>query len=327
MRLTVAICTWNRSGLLRQTLDGLTRAAAPAAASLTVAVVDNASTDDTAAVANEFRDRLPLHYLFEPVPGKSNALNAVLSHAEAEDAIVFTDDDVLVDPAWLVEFVRAAEAFPAAAAVGGTIDPWFPQTPDPSLMEAFPFLRQGFCGLDHGDVPRLLEPREELYGANMAVRVAAIRGMRFDPRLGPTSGAAVVGEESDFVMRLRAKGGTVAWWPAMRVRHYVDPSRMTRDYLIRHSTGRGTTQVLMEPPEQRSPRLFGVPRWLWREYVAARWRSRVAGGASRADASFPFRSGPAPAVGVSPRVRALVWRREEAFLRGMIDGYRRRDMA
>ena len=37
------------------------------------------------------------------------------------DLILWTDDDVLVDPAWLASYVRTAEANPQAAFFGGAI--------------------------------------------------------------------------------------------------------------------------------------------------------------------------------------------------------------
>lgn len=322
--LSVAICTWNRAALLRQTLRRLSDVAPSARVSWELIVVNNNCTDDTDTVLEDFKGRLPLRRIFEGTPGLSNARNSAIAAARGR-WILFTDDDVLVSNHWLDDCAAGTQTFPDAAAIGGRIEPWFPVEPDADLCQAFPFLRIGFCGLDYGSLPRLLEPHEDLYGANLGFRLGAIEGLRFDPRLGVSAGSAVVGEETDFVRRLRARGDTVVWWPAMQVRHYIDPSRMTRDYLLHFSVGHGTTQVLVGPPDEQSRRLFGVPHWLWRKYLQASCRARLPALARHIQAERSLHSGAPPRPDAPPRVRALVWQREQAFLKGMIEGYRRRD--
>ena len=95
---TVLICTYNRARALGETLDSLARMSVPSTVSWDVLVVDNNSSDDTAAVV---RDRqsgfpVPLHYLHEPRQGKSNALNTGLAAGHSA-FVVFTDDDVMVE--------------------------------------------------------------------------------------------------------------------------------------------------------------------------------------------------------------------------------------
>ena len=58
MRLTVAICTYNRAELLRQTLAGIARQTFPAD-QFEVLVIDNNSTDHTAQVVAEFTGARP----------------------------------------------------------------------------------------------------------------------------------------------------------------------------------------------------------------------------------------------------------------------------
>src|SRR5207253_11169792 len=100
MHATVAICTWNRSQLLRQTLDQFLDLAIPAGMTWELLVVNNNSTDDTDVVLAEFESRLPLRRLFEREPGLSHARNAALAAATG-DYILFTDDDVLIAQSWL----------------------------------------------------------------------------------------------------------------------------------------------------------------------------------------------------------------------------------
>ena len=322
MRVTVAICTWNRCELLRQTLDQLTRVIVPVGMTLEIIVVNNNCTDATDAVIDEFRERLPVHRVFESKPGVSHARNAALA-AAASDYIAFTDDDVLVSESWLVEFEAATRAFPEAAAIGGIIEPWFPESPDPDFMEVFRSLKQGFCALDHGREPGPLPEGLSIWGANMTYRRVGFGELRFNPDLGPAPTSTIGADETDFIRRLRAMGGRVIWWPKMRVRHYVLPSRMTIEYLLRYTVDKGAEQVLTGSIQPTSS-LFGAPRWLWwalaRTYCGYAWFSMRANDVRELPISF---AGPIRPR-ASRRVRALSWRRELAFLRGMMRGYRMR---
>ena len=107
MRVTVAICTWNRAHLLRQTLEQLTGVRIPDGLQWEVLVIDNNSTDDTQQVIRKFDEVLPIRSVMEAVPGQCNARNRALVESDSE-LILWTDDDVLVAPDWIEEFVRAA---------------------------------------------------------------------------------------------------------------------------------------------------------------------------------------------------------------------------
>jgi glycosyltransferase involved in cell wall biosynthesis len=299
LRLTIAICSWNRCDLLRQTLAGLCEATCPSDVALDVLVVNNASTDDTSAVVRTFEGQLPIREVLELRPGLSNARNRALHELPAgTHYLIWIDDDVLVAPGWLTALVDAARRAPDAAGFGGPIDPWFVVNPDPVLASAFPVLAGGFCGLNHGDRERLLTADEPIYGANMAYAVAAISGLTFDPALGTSQGSGMASEEVVFQEAIRARGGTFLWVPGMHVRHYVDPARMTLAYLTRFAYDRGRT--FMRTHSHAAPRVFGVPRWVWRGFVVAIARHALL-------RFSPFRRA------------ALTSLREYQFSRGMID--------
>ncbi|PYR14271.1 MAG: hypothetical protein DMF94_34585 [Acidobacteria bacterium] len=321
MRITIAICTFNRSALLRQCLDQMARMLVPPEVSLELLVVNNNCTDDTDAVLEEFAQTLPLRRVFEPAAGLSNARNAALAEATGE-YILFTDDDVLVAESWLVEFMNGIRRYPHAAAIGGVIEPWFPCEPDPNLLRAFPELRTGFCGLDHNCPPGPLAPPATLYGANMAYRMAAIDGHRFNLLLGPTPDSSGAFDEVEFLERLRARGGEVIWWPAMTLRHYVDPSRMTRSYLLRYALHTGRISVVMGSLALARTEKQPPPRWLWRRcaetYLAAFLGSYVL--PARLLQSTLF-TAPLPSGG-SRKVRSLALQRQYFYIRGMIEGHR-----
>ncbi len=259
---TLAICTWNRCELLRKTLAQIEGLAKPPGLTWELLVVDNGSTDATADVVRSFENRLPTKYVLEEKQGASFARNRALDEA-AGDWIVFIDDDVLIEPAWFMSVLSAIERNAETAIVSGPIAPWFPVEPPADLLEVYPELAKGFCGVDYGGPERLIPPECLVFTANMAVHRSAAAGIRFNTNVG---GRLPLGEDIDFVDRVRRAGGTVLWVPAMRVKHYVDPSRMTLEFLRRYRATAGAVHVRLGtwPP---APSLLGAPRWAWRAVI------------------------------------------------------------
>ena len=127
MLVTVAICTLNRAESLRRTLDSLVAMHLLTGFSWEVLVVNNNCTDHTDDVIKDFTDRLPVRRLFEPQQGQSRARNCAIDAAKG-DYIVWTDDDVVVDPGWLIAYVDAFRRWPNAAVFGGrSLEPLQPR--------------------------------------------------------------------------------------------------------------------------------------------------------------------------------------------------------
>jgi glucosyl-dolichyl phosphate glucuronosyltransferase len=265
MKVTVAICTWNRAKLLDQTLTAMHNLHIPHGIEWDLLIVNNNCTDETDNVIRKHAHVLPITRLFEPKSGQSNARNCAIAHAQC-DWIVWTDDDVLVDPDWLFAFSETATRYPDAVAIGGRIMPWFPCEPDPDLMVGFPALRNGYCGLDLGPDECPLTVNQTFYGANMAFNSAKVKGLRFDPRLGHNDQFQGGGDDLAFYKSALTRGALALWSPRMVVRHYVGPERMTLAYL-RNLLTDGAERVIRMEGIPAGPRLFGVPRWLLRRYL------------------------------------------------------------
>jgi glycosyltransferase involved in cell wall biosynthesis len=284
VNVTVAICTWNRAALLDQTLTGMRDLRVPAGLAWEVVVVNNNCTDDTDAVLERHAKALPLRRVFEPRQGHSNARNCAIAHARGA-LLVWTDDDVLVDPGWLEEYTAAAARWPGAAVFGGRIDPWYEHAP-PRWLRA---RERDFAGLlvarDLGAEERPLGADEYPFGANMMFPTAVLREYQFDPNFGKVGDQNILADETVLIDQVRAAGGRGVWVPAARVRHYVTARRMTLRYMWRYYYGQGRTHVRMGevPGAAGAPALLGAPRWLYRRaaeraWVAAReWAGRRPG--------------------------------------------------
>src|SRR3954447_2321068 len=102
MNVTVILCTYNRCEELSDALRSIAQSEVSTSVEWDVLVVDNNSTDHTREVVQEFCREYPgrFKYLFELRQGKTYALNTGIRAAQG-DFLVFTDDDVVVEPNWL----------------------------------------------------------------------------------------------------------------------------------------------------------------------------------------------------------------------------------
>ena len=119
---TVTICTRNRAASLARTLASIVEAARAVSEDWELLVVDNGSTDDTSEVVDGFAGCLPIHRILHSVPGLSNARNAGVAAARGR-FIIWTDDDLTVDRAWLAAYLAAFRTWPDCAIFGGRAIP------------------------------------------------------------------------------------------------------------------------------------------------------------------------------------------------------------
>ena len=272
--LTIALCTWNRSTVLEGALQALTQLVRPAGLDWEVVVVDNNSTDGTGAVLARFTERLPLRPVCEPTPGASHARNRAVSAARGH-AILWTDDDAIVDPGWMAAYAQALTASPDVAVFGGPVRPCFEVPPPAWLVDAWESVAGAYAIRDLGPNPLPLDTAHVPYGPNYAVRTKVHRQFQYDTTLGPTKGGNIRGEETALIRAVLNAGHLGRWVPEARVSHLVPASRQTVGYLRRYYEGSGLTEARTLGPLQ-GPLMFGAPRWMWRRAVTKellyRWR-------------------------------------------------------
>src|SRR6516162_10085128 len=188
MFITVAICTLNRAESLRRTLASVGEMRVPDDLSWEIVIV-HSSTDHTEDVIREYVDHLPVRWEFEPRPGKSNAQNRAIDLAKG-DYIVWTDDDVVVDPGWLTAYVEAFRRWPEAAVFGGRITPRYETPVEKWVLESEAVLGGPYAIRDFDDHVYPLSADDEdhyPFRANWAIRAVEQRAFRYDPELGPSA--------------------------------------------------------------------------------------------------------------------------------------------
>lgn len=242
MRVSVIICTWNRCELLRRTLESFRSLVVPPALEWQLLVVNNHSTDATEEVIAAYRDHLPLQGLFEPKEGVSRARNTGV-RAAGGDLILFTDDDVRVDPGWMNAFVAAARQWPEAGYFAGRIEPEL--TPDvPKWVRRNQRALAGMLCLRDGEpISRELRPGELAFAPNMAFRREVLRRAAFNEQVGRRRNEHLRGSEASLLRSLRRQGITGVWVPDARIHHYVPGCRANYRYLWSYYHGAGRTEV------------------------------------------------------------------------------------
>lgn len=231
MQITVVVCTFNRSSLLPAALESMAASEMPADIGWDILVVDNNSNDNTAAVVERFMCRYPgrFQYLFEPRPGKSNALNSGIAHARG-DVLAFADDDVTVHSDWLYNLTRPLLTEDWSGCGGRVLAQWdsaFPSWLDPkSWIVAGPLVQ-----FDRGLQPGPLN--ETPMGTNMAFKKLVFeRYGQFRTDLGPSPGSEIRNEDSEFTRRLLNAGEPLYYQPEALVYHPVPEGRLSRSYFL-----------------------------------------------------------------------------------------------
>ena len=274
MKISIAICTWNRSALLAKCLEHIEACRPPACGELEVVVVNNNCTDDTDRVIEAFSRRLPLRRVFEPRPGVANARNAAVD-AVRGDCLLWTDDDVRVDRDWIVEYEKAFLGSPEFAFFGGPIRPHYEHAPPEWLTRCMPYFWSAFALRELGDEPIELDRHKFPFGANWAVRTECQRLVRYDSRLGRRpSDPALGGEEIQVMEDMFAMGLRARWVPTAGVGHLIGRDRQSMSYIKRFYRGIGRTMTVTDPVPGRALAGYRAP-WLLKQAAKAWWRFQV----------------------------------------------------
>jgi glycosyltransferase involved in cell wall biosynthesis len=271
--ISILISTRNRLTSLKQQfeafekmdVDGLT---------YEIIVVDNGSTDGTYEWLKGMASRLPVKALLEPRPGKNIALNRALPHLNG-DLVLFTDDDAIPVPSWLKEYQAALERWPDQEIFGGPVEPLFPpDTPEALRPQNFRYAGDAF-------VVHLPDQEEGLVdwlpmGPNFAVRWRTLRSYKFCEDIGPTDNPKyTMGSEMELLRRLTARGEKSVHLPRAQVSHIIRSEQLTLRWLKGRGFRIGRYRIRIEERDTTAPRLFGVPRYLWRIFAIKSMRSAV----------------------------------------------------
>jgi glycosyltransferase involved in cell wall biosynthesis len=210
-RVSVVVATYNGAPTLRETLEALRRQRYP---DYEVIVVDDGSTDVSAAIAREFLSdparpagNGAVRLVQQPNRGLSNARNRGIEAATGE-IVAYCDSDAAADPHWLYYLAAALlSGGPSAAGVGG---PNLPPSGDGRVAAA--------VSVSPGTATHVLMDdlaAEHIPGCNMAFwKSALVSAGGFDPRFRSA------GDDVDICWRIQDLGGKLLFAPSAIVWHH-----------------------------------------------------------------------------------------------------------
>lgn len=273
MDITVVLCTYNRCKFLPTALNSAAASVLPGSVEWEILVVDNNSNDATREVVKDFCNRYPsrIRYLFEPKPGKSNALNAGIRDARGH-ITAFIDDDVRVEPDWLQKLTAPLQDRQWAGSGGRVVPEWFHPVPRWLKPQAW-YATGPLVQFDLGDKPgELFEPP---FGTNMAFRKSVFEKCGgFLPELGPRPGSELRSEDTEFGARVLAAGERLRYEPSAIVHHPVPANRINKKFFLAwwyHKGGASIRQFGVRPGTKYYA--AGVPLYLFRNLLVwtLRW--------------------------------------------------------
>jgi glycosyltransferase involved in cell wall biosynthesis len=286
IRITVAIPTYNRAELLRQTLVGVTRQDFPAER-YEVLVIDNNSSDRTREVVARFAgSRPPPRHLLETRQGLDHARNRAVAEARGE-IVVFADDDILVEADWLRLLTAPLLADPQRkiGAVGGEVVPIFPDGLPPWIAGWHSPLA---FRPDTGPIPETQCPM----GASLAFpRWVFDRIGPFATGLDRSGTSFFSGGDAEMIRRLRAAGLEIWFAATARALHQMPASRTTFRYAARHAFDSARSRVMDRVTDRRAAGLPVIG------YLASRFAANLV---------------KAPALAVLALLQAVILRTGEA---------------
>jgi glycosyltransferase involved in cell wall biosynthesis len=231
--VSVIICCYNSATRIRNTLQALAGQRFRRPLAWEVVLVDNASTDNTAALAaaiwEGLRVGIPLRIVNEKEPGQMNARNKGIGTA-LYSVVLFCDDDNRLCPEYVEGVFDILGSNADLAACGGLGIPAF-DTAKPTwfdeYQEAFAVGSQAI----NEEGGRILN----LYGAGLAVRQPALEHLRrsgfISTMQGRTGGALSSSDDTELTYALVLLGYRLHFAKELTFFHYLPRQRLTFDYV------------------------------------------------------------------------------------------------
>jgi GT2 family glycosyltransferase len=274
-RPTIIVPSKDRREVLAQLLDSIRQLDRIEQVLPEVVVADNNSRDDTygyvEATARCFPTTIrPLRVLRA---GKSAAINDAV-RVSTGNVLVFLDDDVIVDSAWLTSIEEYFQIGSYHAAQG-TIRLRPPAGEEPDVQR----LNQRYRTIPMIEYGSHIQEVRSLNGSNFFVsREAFDRIGGFNERLGP--GASGTSEDVELAMRLAQRDFRIGYARNALVYHQVDRNRLTDNYFEHRHRQQGRSRLLIRDRGHLQIR-FNLARahmqyayYTWRGDERKRYRSK-----------------------------------------------------
>ena len=231
--ISIIICCHNGEARLPITLEHVAGQKVPTDLAWEVIVVDNASTDRTSVVVEEFSKKhreVACRVVMEAKPGQTYARQCGARLACYKN-LVFVDDDNWLDAEYIARLASCLQEHPEIGAVGG-ISTAYTETPEPAWFQR----HKGWYAVNGpAEVAEKMEEVGFLWGACLAVRrdlFMRAQALEIGKRLTGRKGQHLqAGEDHELCHLLRALGAKLVINHSLRFQHYLPARRLTWKYL------------------------------------------------------------------------------------------------
>ncbi len=226
--ISVCVCTYKRSELLRLLLHNLEHQQTGGLFTYSIVIADNDLSQSAEKVVLDFRNASPLEvgYVVEPEQNIALARNKALANSRG-DFVAFIDDDELPVSDWLLKLFQTCQVHK----VDGVLGPVLPQfeTHPPAWVTRGRFYERpthatGFT----------IDWQEGRTG-NLLLRRAILDGI--EPVFQPEFGGG--GEDRNFFKRMIDAGRVFVWRNEAKAYERVPALRWKRSFMIRRALLRG----------------------------------------------------------------------------------------
>ncbi|MEO6719210.1 MAG: glycosyltransferase [Ferruginibacter sp.] len=235
--ISVIVCCFNSSSRLQPTLEHLCWQKKIPVESWEVIIVDNASSDDTAAKAtaiwNSFAVSKPaFKIVYEEKAGLSSARQKGIQESRFK-YVLFCDDDNWLNETYLAGAVAIMYANPAIGALGGNGFPVFESKEPPHFWKnQYHVLAVGSQWHTVGDITN---ERGVLYGAGLVLNKAAYNELiekynfyfQVSDRIGDNLASS---GDHELCLALKRIGYKIFYSETLTFKHYIPQRRTTISY-------------------------------------------------------------------------------------------------
>ena len=267
MKLTIVICSHNRSELLLKTLQSITLAISQYQTSIDILVIVNACTDDTVIKLQNYQHQqienniLPIKFIEEPKTGKSYALNTAIANITS-GWICFIDDDQRVDENFCKVTIDTITNYPDTSLFCGKLIPdWTGDEPDWIHEQgAYKISPIPIPDYNLGNHQLILSEHDFLpSGGNLIINHDVFKKIGgFSEKLGPTGHNFFGSEDTELIVRALRANEKLRYIPGIIQYHYVDLSRFKLTYLLLMNFQRNRSFNLSKYDKGNQ-----VPSYLW----------------------------------------------------------------
>lgn len=281
MKVCLLVCSYNGSAVIGETLRHICNVQPPTGHEWELIVVDNASTDGTAATASRYLNDAPFpcRVLSQPLPGKMNALRMGIHTTQAE-LISIIDDDNWISADWLETVIARADAHPKVG-IFGSLNEAVCESSPPEWFSRFK--GRYACGPQN---PGKVNANGEctfgvIFGAGMTFRKSIWTDLEasdfwFMNDCGPNR-FQTSGEDMEFCYAACQLGWHVMYCPELTLKHFMTTPRLNWQYLLRLMKANGHGVVGIDPhiivkDQSVQPKRMDRLRQTWQWQLIARLR-------------------------------------------------------